>query len=272
MEIYIPTLGRGPDAQISYHKIAPALRGDFPVTIVCPHAERDAFKAAGYPVMSHDVVGLGATRQWIMAHATHNSVVMVDDDFGSWSYRPDPNAGRYKKATDVEIRLGFYRLAELLKDYANAGIGPRLFANHMYPVEYCRRVNGVVGLRKDILEMHELEFIQCPEDLEMTVQLLRAGYASATDFCLVYDQAESNAPGGCSTYRTPQFQAEAVAEFVSLHKDYVRATDKAPKSGWFNGQPRKDVAVRWQKLVREFDPQPISRRTGPVPCRTRDLT
>lgn len=269
--VYIPTRARGPSRQITFGKIAPALRGDFHIRIVCPTEERSAFVSAGYDTISHSQTNLGDTRQWIVEqHTGSDAVVMVDDDFNSWSFRPDPAVGRYEKAKDADILRGFQALFQNLQFHANAGIGPRLFANAREATEYCTRVNGVVGYRKDILQRHGLTFCPLPEDLEMTIQLMRCGYSSVTDFKLVYDQMKSNAVGGCSTYRTLEYHNFHQNRMHRWHKDYTRLVRKTTKDGWFAGQPRIENVISWAKLINRHSPATINMRVGPENCKSRD--
>lgn len=257
--IYIPTRGRGPSRQITFAKIAPALRGDFLIRIVCPREEHDLFASCGFDVISHSEKNLGDTRQWVVdQHTGDNSVVMVDDDFVSWSARMDPAVGKYRKAVDADILQGFRTLFYNLQHFANAGIGPRLFANARQATELNTRVNGVVGYRKDILQEHGLRFCPLPEDLEMTIQLMRSGYASITDFTLVYDQAMSNAAGGCSVYRTLDFHNAHHTQMNQWHPDYTRLVSKTTKDGWFAGKERLENVISWTKLVNDCYPAPIA--------------
>jgi hypothetical protein len=255
--LYLPTRSRGPGRQVTYQKIVPAIRGDFQLVITCHHSEAQPFKDAGYEVIAHAETNLGDVRQFVVnQHTGDPRVVMVDDDFNNWATRITGTT-HYKKATPEEILNGFNRLFDNLEVYANAGIGPRLFANNRPDVEYCSRVNGVVGYRKDILDKHLLRFVPLPEDLDMTIQLLKHGYSSCTDFQLVFDQSASNAAGGCSDYRTLEFHNHHQTLMYERHKPYTRLVKKTTKGGWFDGVPRIENIILWNKLVRDFNPRMI---------------
>lgn len=86
-------------------------------------------------------------------------------------------------------------------------------------------------------------------DIHTTLHLLERGEPNIviSNFC--WDQRRgSNAPGGCSTYRDPVWQAEEVHKLKVLHPKTIKVVEKTPKGGWGDGfKTRTDVRVSWQK-------------------------
>lgn len=250
MRIFIPTAGRGPEAQHSYLKL---WNWGYRVTLVCPTSEYDEFAMHDLDVVGCPAEGIGPTRQWILEHSDDNKVVMVDDDLKSWAVR-NPSEISYRPATGTDIASGLRWLDDMLTGYAHAGIGPRLFSNVKPNVEFNGRMMRCVAYRKDIVLKYTQGFAFLMEDLEMTVQLIRMGFEGITTYEIVQDQPASNAPGGCSTYRNASAQRTAALAFHAWHKDFTRLTSKAPKAGWFGGEERTDIAIKWAKLVKVFQP------------------
>jgi hypothetical protein len=86
------------------------------------------------------------------------------------------------------------------------------------------------------------------EDFDVTLQLLRKGHRNAVLNQWAQDQGTSNAPGGCSTYRTPEVQAAGAYGLQKLHPDFVTVVDKETKQAW-GGGVRKDVRIAWKKAL-----------------------
>jgi hypothetical protein len=272
VHIYIPTKGRGPTKQLTYDKIKHSLGGKFVMSLVCPPEELGAFVEAGYRAIPCSAQRIGATRQWIIEHADDVKVLMLDDDLNQWSVRPDREEGRYVMASRENIFHGLQELSWLLVDYAHAGIGARLYSNMQAPLVANGRITRAWGLRADVLLEHKLKFT-CPvDDLEMTIQLLRAGYANMVMYALVQDQGISQAPGGASTYRTLEYHNACHEQINRWHPAYTRLVEKTTKGGWFDGKPRKEVVISWAKLVKDFQPTTIGENQARQPGnpRTRD--
>lgn len=256
MHIAIPTKGRGPAKQHTYTVLRNA---GCDVTLYCPKQELDDFLAAGFSAQACPASGIGAVRQWIVDNSPEDAVLMMDDDLKQWSVRPDPEVGIYRKASTVDITNLIEYIADTLEYYAHVGIGHRQYANVQPPRVFCNRAMRAFGVRRDIMQRHNIRFLPLVEDIEVIIQFIRAGYANCIDYTVVHDQTESNAPGGCSSYRTLAYHNEWVAKVVERHSPYVVMVDKTTKGGWFNGLPRKEVKVMWKRLVEDFNPQPIAK-------------
>jgi hypothetical protein len=100
-----------------------------------------------------------------------------------------------------------------------------------------------LGIRFDRLEVME--------DFDVALQLLRAGQSNACINWITHNQKSSNAPGGCSTYRTMEVQARAAHGLKALHPNFVKVVEKETKTAW-NGQVRTDVIIYWKKAYQSY--------------------
>ena len=270
MHIFIPTKGRGPRNQKTYDKLRSNADGLYPMYLVCPPDEVSSFQAAGYSVLGCDASRIGATRQWIVDTSIDRKILMLDDDLHQWATRPDPQVGKYRPSTAQDIHDTLRSMDNRLSSYAHAGIGARLFANNQPPTAYNARITRAWGLRTDIIKKYDLKFT-CPvDDLEMTIQLLRAGYANVVDYITVQDQAASQSAGGASLYRTVDYHNACHEQIHRWHPKYTRLVEKTTKGGWFDGTPRKEVVISWGKLISDFVPTTIDKHPGYIKQLTRD--
>jgi hypothetical protein len=70
------------------------------------------------------------------------------------------------------------------------------------------------------------------------------------EYC--WNQRDSGATGGCSTYRTAEMQAEAARRLAELHPNFVKVVTKKSKdtsTSWKNMKERVDVIVYWRKAL-----------------------
>ena len=88
--------------------------------------------------------------------------------------------------------------------------------------------------------------VEVMEDFDIALQLLQNGVPCAVSFYYAQGQVQSNAPGGCSTYRTQEVQAEAAEQMKVLHPEFVRVVEKETKTAWGWGS-RKDVVISWKQ-------------------------
>ena len=65
----------------------------------------------------------------------------------------------------------------------------------------------------------------------------------------VHNQGGSGSAGGCSTYRTPEIQAEAAHKLHEHHRPFVKVVKKTTKTAWGGGE-RTDVIVQWKKAYK----------------------
>jgi hypothetical protein len=251
MRIYIPTFGREKD-QKTFNTLPKQLQEQavlvvdsrekklypgFP-TLVCPPSVNTIGKVRQFIVDKHDVVRYGP------------KIVMLDDDLGFGTRRAD-DPGKFVAATQKDIVACFKDLEKLLSTYAHAGVVAREGGNRFAeagPLVECTRLLRVLAYDVSVLRKEKVRFdrIIIMEDFDVALQLLRKGYKNAalTGWC--QGQGSSNAPGGCSTYRTMEKQKEGAEGLFRLHAPFVKLVEKTTKGAW-NGQTRTDCTVYWKK-------------------------
>lgn len=250
MQIFIPTLGR-PRQQKTYHALPATLREQTRL-VVRPH---EALRLAQYPcIVLPEALpdGIAPTRQYILeyaARAGHERIVMCDDDLTFYRRRTD-DPGKATNATEADVVQMFEALAETLSpDAPHAGVAAREGGNRLADQErvHATRMQRVLGYHVPTVVASGARFdrVAFMEDFDMTLQLLRAGLPNTVLCCWWQGQAQSNAPGGCSTQRTPERQAEAARRLEELHPAFVDVVQKVTASAWGGGE-RTDVRVRWK--------------------------
>lgn len=213
--------------------------------------------------------GIAATREWILTTMAPKfrarRVLMVDDDM-DFCYRPKMDE---PKLLIVETKERMDAMIELLERWMNegfvhVGVSARQGNNNKYYDE--RKVYGLHQYRDatrmmnmyaydvDALKKLRVKFGRVPvmEDFDLTLQLLRMGKPNRVLFEYCWNQRDSGATGGCSTYRTPEMQAAAARELARLHPEFVKVVTKQSKStssSWKGMKERVDVTVYWRKAL-----------------------
>ena len=251
MNIYIPTLGRIDD-QPTWDAIPAKWRKN--TFLVCPVSEAKHHIAKQRNVYSCSAKGIGKTRQSIIDRAT-GTVLMLDDDLYFAKKVPRPEGDSRKSdslvacsADDMHDMLG--EVSSNLASYAHGSISARFMCNTAEPNGENQRNLRALAYRPDILKKHDVRFdsMELMEDFFVEVSLLTLGYPSFTVTQFVQDQKKTDAPGGCSTYRTGPAQAEAAHALAADFPGLVAVREKTTASGWEStGKTRTDVLIHWKK-------------------------
>ena len=258
MRIFIPTLNRGPERQLTIRELGPKLVRKYKVTVVCPKRELNDFNSVGgdYDVWDCPAKGIAATRQWILDNSDDPHILMLDDDLSSWSWReehddPDRSPVSYKKATPAQREKGFAEVAKLLRRYGHGSIGHRLFANARQGLDFNTRQLRALAYDRDLLKREGVKFrVPVMEDFDVQLQLLKLGHECFQYNWLTQEQYGSNADGGCSTYRTDDVQRKAAEQLAKLHPDCVTVVQKKQKGNGTMWGDRTDVKVNWRRAIR----------------------
>lgn len=204
-------------------------------------------------VLPEHIKDLPSTRQWLIDNVQTRYLIIMDDDL-SFFHRKDDNPAKLYKNTETETTEMFQDIVHLLEHgYPMVGISARE-GNNREPlaVKYVGRSMRIFGL--DLHTIREVgarfDRTKTKEDMDMTLQLLRAGYQNAIYYCYANDHVSSNAPGGCALYRTLQVMEEDAYRLQQLHPSYVKVVKKQTKTSW-NGMERTDVVVQWKKAYLE---------------------
>lgn len=261
MEIFIPTRGRV--VQETYFSLPADLQSK--VTFVIPWGD-DCIRGTGRVRRTPpEIQGIGPTRQWIIDNAQSNKVAMLDDDLVFATRRTDEPT-KFREATEHDIHNLFFSLSVHLDQFAHVGVATREGGNRDTRDFVCNtRLLRILCYRTDVLRREEIRFdrLEFMEDFDVTLQLLRRGYANLKVNWIVHNQRSSNAPGGCSTYRTLEKQSQAARGLRTLHSEFVDVVTKKTKTAW-NGMERQDVRIQW-KLAFDSAPKAIVLDSGAQP-------
>lgn len=256
LQIVIPSYGRmARQATLSYLPEAWAKR----TTLVVNEADASVqrlYDLRGARVLVHppEIDTIAKKRAWIIRNTEFNKIVMFDDDL-RFACRREGTGTKLFQATHAEIDAHLQILEIMLSDdqgkFIHAGWSARQGNNNQEePWVQNTRMMFVLGYRCDYIRELEaqgkiqLGRVRTREDMELTVQLLKLGYANYVDFRIAADQvAGYAAKGGCSNERSVESSNADAEAFAELHPGIVKVKEKEYK-GSLN---RKEVIVQWKK-------------------------
>lgn len=250
MTVYIPTRGRA-DRQKTWSWLPPSVRAQ--THLVTNETEAPLLRDRGFPVLVCPVEGIAPKRQWILdQHTGGDKILMLDDDLRFAARRDDEPTKFYQpEPAGDDMVHAFAELSELFETTAMAGFAHRGGANHKTePVRHNERLSAAWGIRVSVARAVGLQIDRLPfmEDFDAALQLHAAGYGTALVNNYVWDCLESNASGGCASYRDGPAQAAAAMDLSMMWPDFVRTVEK---KGWQGmGGTRIDVVVQWKRAYR----------------------
>lgn len=203
-------------------------------------------------VLPPSITTLAPTRDWIIHEMEGpDHVVFMDDDLHFAARRQDDRT-KFRQpqpkdlvsmVTAIDVELGICPMV---------GIGSREGGNRVTE-EYSlnTRIMRVLAFRRSYLRKKMITFapLVVMEDFHVNLQILRSGADTCVLNNWVSNQAGgSDAPGGCSMYRTPLVQTEAAYALAARHPGFVKVVKKQTKNAW-GGQERTDVVVQWKQAA-----------------------
>jgi hypothetical protein len=248
MQIFIPSLGRADQAHHTFDQLPPAARKRARLVVAKADAKAYTERFGADAVYVTSAKGIGKVRQHII-DISEGPVLMLDDDLSFFVRRAD-DPRLLAKATPADVTQMLRAMETTLKKCVHASIAVREGANRNPDDEviYNIRCLRALGYDASVLKSEGIRFDRLPvmEDFDVALQLLRRGYESHTLNRWCQDQGRSNAPGGCSTYRSLEVQAQGAEGLARLHPGVVTVVTKNAKSkdAWAE---RRDVRVQWKK-------------------------
>jgi hypothetical protein len=198
--------------------------------------------------------GTAAVRAWMFEWCKTTKVkkvVMMDDDLYLQKRRPDMRCLGYSTEEEQVEMMNWFK--EVLDQYVHAAFTERnaawadtsnyrIAAKGIQVVGYNVENVAKTGCRfnKDVPDWFFIE------DYHMTLQLFKQGLPNIVSRKYRVNFGSSNAPGGCSSFRTPERLKEAADLLASLHPEFVTPVQKETKSS-FGGGVRWNVKVAWKK-------------------------
>lgn len=251
MDIFLHTYGRPVPAR--QHTLR-ALRGaGVPVTVVVQAREAPSWAWYSGPlcVLPEHITTLSVTRDYLIhdERFTDNKVVFLDDDL-HFFVRRDDEPTKFRSPSEQDLRNMMTNFDIWLGTHPHVGIAPREGGNRdTRAYLHNTRIMRVLAYRRDYLRKHAITFapLVVMEDFHVNLQVLKSGADTLVLNNYCSNQAEgSDAPGGCSHYRTSQVQTASAHLLAKIHKPYVRVVEKTTKTAW-GGGTRTDVVISWKK-------------------------
>lgn len=251
MDVIIHTLGRATRAE--QHTLRQLLEDNIRPTLVVQEHEKPKYGwyASGNVVAVPDAIRtLAPTRDWIIhSMPGDDKVVFMDDDL-HFAVRRGDDRTRFRQPESEDLRMMLRAMDRALDQYPMVGIGAREGGNRVTAeFVFNSRIMRVLAFRRSYLKNKMLTFhpMVVMEDFHINLQILRSG----ADTCIlnnwVSNQAGgSDAPGGCSTYRSDAVQTASAHKLAQLHPGFVRVVQKQTKTAW-GGKTRTDVVVQWKQ-------------------------
>jgi hypothetical protein len=248
---FIPTLGRSDSQTTMVYLRAGGMLN--PTLVVQPH-EYEQYRMK-YPMCSFmrlpkSVKGISATRQYILENCETRYFAMLDDDL-RFSRKDPADRTKLKETTHQDMADLLAAIKSKLQRYAHVGVSLREGNNRKESVyELNERIIRAVAYDKQKMPPSaRFDRVPLKQDLDMTLQLLRAGLPN----CCLYEWAQdqvggSNARGGCSTFRNEELSDKAAQMLHDLHPDFVTLVRKT-NNNWkgFGNKDRLETRIAWKQ-------------------------
>lgn len=264
MHIVIPTYGRS-GKQTTWNQLPASVRKR--TVLVVQDRERHLYPNFPTAVLPPSITTIGPTRQWILEQFTPHQCVL-DDDL-TFAVRRQDNRGLFRPAEDSDIEDMFANIQEMIcGGFVHVGIGSREGGNRVTEeLVYNTRQLRVLAYNADVLNSLGVRFdrLPCKVDFDVTLQLLRKGYANVLLNDWVSNQSGSNTVGGCSHFRTKEVLDAAAHELARLHAPHVTIVTKTTKGAWGGGE-RTDVRIAWKNAYAEGQARLLDSGAGEDPA------
>lgn len=222
------------------------------VVVVVPKDEQQDYERAYRKLGTSNVhvVGLaynniGDKRQWILDAYGSTPLVMLDDDL---RFRVREDGKHFRAAETEDVAAMLKKIEHLLTDYVHVSIADEFMCQHNPPgLKVGGRYNQVLAYNFANLtnpKQKRPRFrLAINEEHDVNIQLCQMGHRPRilTDYT---KGSKYNAVGGCSTWRTPEFELEQFEEFARLWPDVVTI-----RNGGSN-LCGKTVRVNWRRACR----------------------
>lgn len=279
MALYVPTYRRT-DRDMTLQQIPFRWLGR--TVIVCGPGEGD-FYADRYRtarIVESKLETIAAKRAWIFKDAhkqKHEKIMVFDDDLIFFVRRlnhkayagfdqgdgklwgtlvdAEPDLARLVRADEFNMDRLLKNMQWALDTYRHIGISQR-FMNNAVGHEFTTttKVTHAMGYHVPTVMKHcQLGRVKMFEDLDYTLQLLRAGFDNAVyHWAAVNDPYGFNAKGGESERRTVAMIDGGARRMEQLHPGLVKAVQRTGAKADVFGHYR--IVVRWKKAL-AFDLQ-----------------
>lgn len=246
MEVFVPSRSR-----FERSLTLEVLKDKWPrVALVVPTKQMQQYiplaRRMEVTLMGCPLNGIAGTRYWIGQKAEHK-FLMLDDDLRF-----------YRRASFEDVQLHMPNkhdipnmltlVSRLLDDFAHVAISARGGNNQLkgFPFVTNKRPLRALAYRKHEFLKAKHGRVQIMEDFDVTLQLIAMGYQNAVIVQYAQDQPVTQAPGGCSDYRTHELHEKYVRLMARLHPGIVKLRQKENKTGGEFGS-RLEATIYWEK-------------------------
>ena len=251
MDIYIHTYGRSdPNKQHTLKQFS--LANVWPTLVVQDREKHlyDWYDQGRVLVLPPHITQLAPTRDYLIHDVEGDDRVLFLDDDLHFAVRRTDDPTKFMQPTPPDIPDMLHTVETQLGIFPHVGIGPREGGNrNTEEYLYNTRIMRVLGYRRSYLRNNHITFapLVVMEDFHVNLQVLRSGQDTCVCNRWVSNQAGgSDAPGGCSSYRSDEVQTASAHKLAALHPGLVRVVQKSTKTAW-GGGTRTDVIVQWKK-------------------------
>lgn len=228
--------------------------------IVVPKTEQlEYLKYFGYPAplvvgVPDYVTNYSQKVQWILDGCRNvagitdlnDKAVILDDDL-VFSQR---HGDKLISIKDRQHMYGnFEEIERCLDRYALVGVHPRQMGqNTLEPMELNGRIICIQGINRRLIGKVKVDQYPILADVVLNCTLLARGQPNAILTTFFQDHGPCQAPGGCSIYRTPEMQREAVDYLVRRFPGFIKGVERRPKAAKWMGEVRYDYTCQWKRL------------------------
>lgn len=246
LQVLIPSRSRADKCRVLRELPSAVLRG---AAMVVPRDQAVAYEPLarqhGITVWACPVDGIAAVRQWAVQQSAMPKVLMLDDDIG-FLKRKQPDDWRLGICRGDDVLPLMQMVSEYLDRWAHVAVSAREGQHtHPYPHYEVGRPLRALAYRREEFLACEHGRVQVMEDFDVTLQLLRAGHSNCIITAYAQGQGQTQAPGGCSDYRTAALQEAAARRLAELHPGCVRLRKIDGRQSALGD--RWDVTIGWQK-------------------------
>lgn len=252
--IIIPTLGRM-DKQITYNSL-PSKYKAMTFFVVQSHEYEEMNKR--YPgkvlCLPEKINRIAPTREWIFNKFKDYDHIIFDDDLEFVVKEPNPGEGTKwlsRKFTEQDFNDAFGLINSWIEEgicyggFLPAWVIPDV---DQWPIRENQRImTNVFYAGGKIPNDIEWNRVAAAEDFDVNLQLLTRGFKNRISAKYMVTCSETNATGGCSTWRTLDVHNDAQRKLAELWPDFVKIREKTVPSGPWKGQMKLATTIQHKK-------------------------
>ncbi len=254
--VFVPSLGRaagimsGTLAQLPHHSTYLVVHPDEEEAYI--RATEDRFTVLSCYEQGH----IAAVREWIgvlCKGAGYKKFVVMDDDLGLL-VRKTEDDWRLESASHASVGIMLGYMNSLLDDYAHVGVSAREGNNRAGVggaplITENTRTYRVLGYQTERFLGVQHGRVRVMEDFDVNLQLLEQGHKNCCINYWAQGQRMTNAPGGCSIWRTHEVHEESARRLAELHPGLVSLRLKENKTDRDGFGTRTEVTIQWKRAL-----------------------